>query len=137
MEINEIRNDLISRRQLQGIESLLWCDTYEGSKEARNLYEQMMYDIEHIEPAVAMPEDFKMKIYNKSVIKDLEIMVIYFDEDIWDVDSLCAWAEYIQKFFDKPLMMLPKSFSGLESLTYEQALALRDKCNKVIEDARH
>lgn len=137
MEINEIRNDLISRRQLQGIESLLWCDAYEGSKEARNLYEQMMYDIEHIESAVAMPEDFKMKIYNKSVINDLEIMVIYFNEDIWRLDDMCAWAEYIQKFFDKPLMMLPKSFSGLESLTYEQALVLRDKCNKVIEDARH
>lgn len=137
MEINEVRNDLISRRQLQGTESLLWCDTYEGSKEARNLYDQVMYDIEHIESAVAMPEDFKMKIYNKSVINDLEIMVIYFDEDIWDLDSMCAWAEHIQKFFDKPLMMLPKSFSGLESLTYEQALALRDKCNKVIEDARH
>jgi len=85
---------------------------------------------------IQLPEDFKLRIYEKSIINNTEILIIYFDEDIWDIDNVGVWAEYIHIFFDKPLIMLPKSFSELQSLTYEQALELRNKCNKVIENEK-
>lgn len=46
-----MKNDLISRSQLYGIESLLMTDIVANDPTAKFVLEQVLYDIEHIEAA--------------------------------------------------------------------------------------
>ena len=57
-----MKDDLISRKELLEIEKLLWCDAYEGSKEARVLYDQRLYDIENIDSAMCIPKEFEVMV---------------------------------------------------------------------------
>lgn len=128
-----MREDLISRSELLEIEKLLWCDAYEGSKEARHLYDQMLYDIENMDGAMYIPKDFEVKGCKKSVIDALDMMVIWFDEDKWDVGTMAAWYKTIEVFFEKPLLLLPKSFSRLEYIPKKDLIRLKDKIDRVVE----
>ena len=83
-----MNNDLISRSELLGMERLLWCKPYENSKEARNLYEQMMYDIENIPAAMTIPKDFAVKTFEKSVVDDTDVVVIWFDENVTTSENI-------------------------------------------------
>ena len=128
-----MNNDLISRSELLGMERLLWCKLYENSKEARNLYEQMMYDIENIPAAMTIPKDFAVKTFEKSVVDDTDVVVIWFDENVWTVEETSMWCRHISDFLEKSVLMLPKSFSMLEYLTKEQLMDLKRRVDDVAE----
>ncbi len=128
-----MNNDLISRSELLGMERLLWCKSYENSKEARNLYEQMMYDIENIPAAMTIPKDFAVKTFEKSVVDDTDVVVIWFDENIWSLEEASMWHRNISDFLGRPVLMLPKSFSMLEHLTNEQLMDLKREVDSVAE----
>ena len=128
-----MNNDLISRSELLGMERLLWCKLYENSKEARNLYEQMMYDIENIPAAMTIPKDFAVKTFEKSVVDDTDVVVIWFDENVWTVEEVSMWCRHISDFLEKSVLMLPKSFSMLEYLTKEQLMDLKRRVDDVAE----
>ena len=126
-----MNNDLISRSELLGMERLLWCKPYENSKEARSLYEQMMYDIENIPAAMTIPKDFAVKTFEKSVVDDTDVVVIWFDENVWTVEETSMWCRHISDFLEKYVLMLPKSFSMLEYLTAEQLTDLKRRVDNV------
>ena len=128
-----MNDDLISRSELLGMERLLWCKPYENSKEARNLYEQMMYDIENIPAAMTIPKDFAVKTFEKSVVDDTDVVVIWFDENVWTVEEVSMWCRHISDFLEKSVLMLPKSFSMLEYLTKEQLMDLKRRVDDVAE----
>jgi len=128
-----MKDDLISRKELLEIEKLLWCDAYEGSKEARVLYDQMLYDIENMDGSIYIPKDFEGKIFRKSVIDETDVVVIYFDETKWNVDDMAAWHKCIQEFCGRPLLVLPKSFSRLEYMTNEDLRKLKFMVDKAVE----
>lgn len=128
-----MNSDLISRSELLGMERLLWCKPYENSKEARHLYEQIMYDIENIPAAMTIPKDFAVKTFEKSVVDDTDVVVIWFDENVWDPEAASMWCRCISDFLDKPVLMLPKSFSMLEYLTKEQLMDLKRRVDGVAE----
>lgn len=128
-----MNNDLISRSELLGMERLLWCKPYENSKEARHLYEQMMYDIENIPSAMTIPKDFAVKTFEKSVVDDTDVVVIWFDENVWTLEEASMWHRSISDFLDRPVLMLPKSFSMLEYLTKEQLMDLKRRVDGVAE----
>ena len=128
-----MNDDLISRSELLGIERLLWCKPYENSKEARHLYEQMMYDIENIPAAMTIPKDFAVKTFEKSVVENTDVVVIWFDENVWTVEEASMWCRHISDFLEKYVLMLPKSFSMLEYLTKEQLMDLKRRVDDVAE----
>lgn len=131
-----MKDDLISRKELLEIEKLLWCDAYEGSKEARVLYDQMLYDIENVGSAMYIPKEFEVKVLLKSVIDETDVIVIYFDEEKWNVDDMVVWYKCIQEFCGRPLLMLPKSFSNLQYLTNKQLMDLKYRVDKAVEQAK-
>lgn len=128
-----MNNDLISRSELLGMERLLWCKPYENSKETRNLYEQMMYDIENIPAAMTIPKDFDVKTFERSVVDDTDVVVIWFDENVWTVEETSMWCRHISDFLEKSVLMLPKSFSMLQYLTKEQLMDLKRRVDDVAE----
>lgn len=80
-----------------------------------------------------IPDDFQGKIIEKSWFdKDL-VTVIYFDEDKWHLEDIGAWFNMISEFTECPVMMLPKSFSELQYLEYDQLLLLKKLTDEAIE----
>ena len=127
-----MNGDLISRNTLLGMEKLLWNDAFESSKEARVLYEQVIYDIEHVPGATYIPTDFDGKVFEQNIVGDNEVAIIWFDEDKWTVEQIIVWHKVIEKFCSRPLLMLPKSFSYLEVLSSEQLLTLKQLVDNTI-----
>lgn len=86
------------------------------------------------EDTMIIPNDFQGKTIEKSWFdKDLAV-VIYFDEEKWSIDYLQPWFNMISEFTDCPVMMLPKSFSELQYLEYDQLLLLKELTDKAISE---
>ena len=64
------------------------------------------------------------------------MIVIYFDEEKWNVDDMGAWYKCIQEFCGRPLLMLPKSFSSLQYLTNKQLMDLKYRVDRAVEQAK-
>lgn len=81
-----------------------------------------------------IPEDFQGKTIEKSWFdKDLTV-IVYFDEDKWNIDDASAWFDMISEFTQCPVIMLPKSFSELQYLEYDQLLLLKELTDKAIAE---
>ena len=80
-----------------------------------------------------IPKDFEGKIFRKSVIDETDVVVIYFDETKWNVGDMAAWHKCIQEFCERPLLVLPKSFSRLEYITNKDLKWLKSMVDKAVE----
>lgn len=81
-----------------------------------------------------MPDDFQGKIIEKSWFDKDSVVIIYFDEDKWFPKDIGAWFNMISEFTECPVMMLPKSFSELKYLDYDQLLLLKKLTDKAIAE---
>lgn len=83
---------------------------------------------------MVIPDDFQGKIIEKSWFdKDL-VVVIYFDEDKWNIDYVQAWFDMIYEFTQCPVMLLPKSFGELQYLDYNQMVLLKNSVDNAIAE---
>lgn len=80
-----------------------------------------------------IPIDFEGKIIEKSWFGKDWAALIYFDENKWSFDDMQAWYDMISEFVECPVMLLPKSFSELKCLDYDQMLLLKNNTDKAIE----
>lgn len=83
---------------------------------------------------ITIPKDFEGKVIEKNVICDTDTIIIYFDEDKWNLDCMSAWFDALKDFFKCPILLLPKSFSELEVLAYDQLLLLKTLTDRAIEE---
>lgn len=83
---------------------------------------------------ITIPKDFEGRVIPKDVVGDTDTIVIYFDEDKWNLDYMCAWFNALKDFFECPILLLPKSFSELAVLAYDQLLLLKTLTDKAIEE---
>lgn len=81
-----------------------------------------------------IPDDFQGKVIEKSWFdKDL-VTIIYFDEEKHNIENIAQWCDMISKFVQCPVMMLPKSFSELHYLEYDQLLLLKSLTDNAIAE---
>lgn len=90
-----------------------------------------------IENSIIIPKDFDGKIIEKDVVKSTDTIICYFDEDKWHIDAMKAWHDVMKNFFERPILLLPKSFSELEVLSYDQLLLLKTLTDKAVEEISH
>ena len=86
---------------------------------------------------ITIPKDFDGKVISKDIIGDTDSIIVYFDEDKWNLDDMCAWFDAMKYFFKCPILLLPKSFSELEVLSYDQLLLLKTLTDKAVEEISH
>ena len=87
-----------------------------------------------IDSNIVIPKDFDGKVISKDIINDTDSIIIYFDEDKWHLDYMSAWYRALKDFFECPILLLPKSFSELEVLSYDQLLLLKTLTDKAVEE---
>jgi hypothetical protein len=103
------------------------------------LEDQILYDIKNMDSAMYIPKEFEIKVLLKSVIDKIDktdVIVIYFDEEKWSVNDINNWSKCIHEFCERSLLMLPKSFSSLQSLTNKQLMDLKYRVDKAVEQAK-
>lgn len=83
---------------------------------------------------ITIPVDFNGKVISKDIVGDTDSIIIYFDEDKLTLDDICAWFDVLKGFFECPILLLPKSFSELEVLSYDQLLLLKTLTDRAIEE---
>lgn len=81
-----------------------------------------------------VPKDFVGKIIEKSWFNKDVVIIIYFDENKWHPTEIENWADLIHKFTDCQVMLLPKSFSSLKYLTYDQMLLLKNVVDRAVNE---
>ena len=87
-----------------------------------------------MENTITIPKDFEGKVIEKDIVCDTDSIIIYFDEDKWNLDDVCAWFDVLKDFFECPILLLPKSFSELAVLSYDQLLLLKTLTDRAIEE---
>lgn len=87
-----------------------------------------------MEDTIIIPKDFDGKVISKDIVGNTDSIVIYFDEDKWNLDCMSAWFRALKDFFERPILLLPKSFSELEVLSYDQLLLLKTLTDRAIEE---
>ena len=80
-----------------------------------------------------IPDDFQSKVIEKSWFSKDFAIIIYFDEDKWDINYLQEWYDMISEFTQCPVMLLPKSFSELHYLEPDQLLLLKKLTDEAVE----
>jgi hypothetical protein len=83
---------------------------------------------------MVIPNDFQGKIIERSWFDKDMAVIVYFDEDKWNIDYMQAWFDMISDFTQCPVLLLPKSFSELQYLEYDQLLLLKELTDKAVAE---
>jgi hypothetical protein len=83
---------------------------------------------------MVIPNDFQGKIIEKSWFDKDMAVIVYFDEDKWNIDYMQAWFDMISDFTQCPVLLLPKSFSELQYLEYDQLFLLKELTDKAVAE---